>query len=161
MRRKLLKQFVNEPKLSDLYQGRCYGIETNDSRLTNKSEPGSVRCFVSQKKGFNSFVRGVPSDGHWKVITARATGGTKRFANTFIGKPKEVHSGSYISFRVNSLNEAKSLLSYMKCQLPNLFLSFRMNSHNLSKDTVKWIPLPPLDRIWDENEVEAWRHTLG
>ena len=148
----LIDEFKNEPKLTDIYQGRCYGIETNDSRLLNHSEPGAIRCFVSQKKGFNSFIK-CKADGYWKVITARATGGTKRFAHTFIGKPNEIHSGSYISWRVNSLNEAKSLLSYLKCKLPNLLLSLRMNSHNLSKDSMKWVPLPVLDRMWTDEKV--------
>ena len=40
-----------------------------------------------------------------------------------IGNINEVHTGSYISFKVASEKEASSLLSYMKCRLPNFMLS--------------------------------------
>jgi hypothetical protein len=64
-----------------------------------------------------------------------------------------VHCKSYIGFNVKSENEAKSLLSYMKCKLPNLLLSLRKMSHNLSSDTCKWIPLPPLNKDWNDDMI--------
>ena len=90
----------------------------------------------------------------WKVITARAAHEHKSgFGNTFIGNPNEVHTKSYISFNVNSEEEAKSLLSYMRCKLPNFMLSLRKNSQDISESTCKWIPLPPLNKEWADDEV--------
>ena len=32
-------------------------------------------------------------------------------------------------------------------------LSLRKNSQLISKNTCKWIPLPPLNKIWNDKEV--------
>ena len=55
----------------------------------------------------------------FKVITARAPHEyNSGFGNIFIGHGNEIHTWSYILFKVSNDNEAKSLLSYMKCKLP-------------------------------------------
>ena len=71
----------------------------------------------------------------------------------FIGNTNEIHTGSYISFKVNNENEANSLLSYLKCRLPNFMLSLRKISQHTSSSTCKWIPLIPLDRIWTDGQI--------
>ena len=48
-----------------------------------------------------------------------------KFGETFIGKSHEVHTGSYISFRVKNEDEAKSLLSYLDTKFANHMLSIR------------------------------------
>jgi len=87
------------------------------------------------------------------ITTEAAFEGNSGFGNTFIGTNNEVHTGSYISFKVSNENEAKSLLSYMKCKLPNFMLSLRKISQHVNESTCKWIPLPPLDRIWTDEEI--------
>ena len=128
---------------------------TNDSRLRTV---GKIKCYVSLQKSsdrckyiteyeFNK------NNFFWKVITARANGGNKCFGNIFIGNPDEIHTSSYISFKVSDEDEAKSLLCYMKCRLPNFMLSLRKHSQDISKNTCKWIPLPPLNKEWTDDEV--------
>ena len=41
----------------------------------------------------------------------------------------------------------------MKCKLPNLLLSLRKSSQDISETTCKWIPLPPLNKEWNDEEV--------
>ena len=41
----------------------------------------------------------------------------------------------------------------MKCRLPNFMLSIRKNSQHTSASTCKWIPLPPLNKEWTDEEV--------
>jgi len=41
----------------------------------------------------------------------------------------------------------------MKCKLPNLLLSLRKSSQDISESTCKWIPLPPLNKEWNDEEV--------
>ena len=90
--------------------------------------------------------------------------------NIIIGYPYEIHTKSYISFNLNSEIEAISLLSYMKCKLPNFMLSLRKISQDISESTCKWIPLPPLNKEWNnekvykyfklsENEIELIKNT--
>lgn len=152
---KLIDRMKDEPKLSELYQGRHYQIETNDSRLLNKPVKGSIVCHVSLQKGDKQWIK-MQGDGWWKVMTARATGKERKFDRVAIARPDEVHSGSLVSFRVKSLKEARSLASYLRCSLPNLMMGLRKNSQDLRGDTLKWVPLVPLDREWDDGKVEEW-----
>jgi site-specific DNA-methyltransferase (adenine-specific) len=87
------------------------------------------------------------------ITTSSAFYAKSGFGNTFIGYPNEVHTKSYISFNLNSENEAKSLLSYMKCKLPNFMLLLRKISLNINESTCRWIPLPLLDREWNDKLV--------
>ena len=89
-----------------------------------------------------------------KVVTPKAAfEAFSGFGELFIGSPNEIHTGSYLSFRTNSQEEAESLLSYMKTTFANHMLSIRKLSHNISGDRCKWIPLVPLDRIWTDDLV--------
>jgi hypothetical protein len=56
-------------------------------------------------------------------------------------------------FEVVNEEEAKSLLTYMKCRLPNFMLSLRKMSQHTNESTCKWIPLPPLNKEWTDDEV--------
>ena len=150
----IVNKFLENDKIIDLYLGRYFGIESNDKNLTDDSS--LIKCYVSQQKGFIKYIdkKFIKKEyNFFKVITARANGGKGCFGNTFIGNKIEIHSGSYISFKVSNENEAKSLLSYMKCKLPNFMLSLRKISQDISEATCKWIPLPLLDREWNDEEV--------
>jgi site-specific DNA-methyltransferase (adenine-specific) len=133
-----------------------FKYRTNDSRLKNT---GKIKCYVSLQKSkdrckyiddytFNE------TNTFWKVITARAAHGAfSGFSEKFIGRPDEIYTDSYISFRVNSEEEAKSLLSYFETKFANYMLSIRKISQDISENTCKWIPLLPLDRIWTDDKV--------
>ena len=145
--------------ITDIYVGRCFGVESNDKRLTPSPTERSIKCFVSQQKGFEKYIDKAEIKKEYrfpKVITARASFGHKSgFGNTFVGGVDDVHTGSYISFRVGSEGEARSLASYMKCRLPNFALSLRKNSQDINEAVCAWIPLPPLDREWTDDSVYA------
>ena len=134
-----------------------YKIQTNDKRLHIEYTNDNIKCYVSQQKGFEKYIEKteIKKDiTKWKVITARASSANNDcFGNTFIGKPNEVHTKSYISFNINSEDEAKSLISYMRCRLPNFMLYLRKNSQDICESTCKWIPLPPLNKEWTDDEV--------
>ena len=150
----IVNKFVEYSKITDLYLGRYFGIESNDKNLIDDNK--LIKCYVSQQKGFIKYIdkKFVKKEyNFFKVITARANGGNGCFGNIFIGNQLEIHTGSYISFKVSNEIEAKSLLSYMKCKLPNFMLSLRKISQDISEATCKWIPLPPLNKEWNDEEV--------
>jgi site-specific DNA-methyltransferase (adenine-specific) len=154
----LINKIKNFDNISKLYVGRCYGIESNDKRLIDdKKSENYYKCYVSQQKGFIKYIKSteVKNDpSQWKVITTEAAHKhASGFGNMFIGKPNEVHTGSYISFNCKSKIEAKSLESYLKTNFANVMLSIRKISQHISDKTIKWIPLPPLDRIWTNDEL--------
>ena len=153
----LVHKLIKYPSINKLYNGRYFGIESNDKRLTKDLSDNSLKCYVSKQKGFIKYIdsKYLKKDyKFWKVITAEASyKGNSGFGNIFIGELDDVHSGSYISFQVSNESEAKSLMSYLSCKLPNLMLSLRKISQHINKNVCKWIPLPPLDKIWSDSEI--------
>jgi len=142
--------------VNKLYMGRFFGVETNDKRFKDN---GKIKCYVSTLKSkdrckyidnydFNE------KNTFWKVITPEASfKAFSGFGEIFIGQPNEVHTGSYISFRVTNEEEAKSLMSYLETKFANHMLSVRKISQHINGDVCKWIPLVPLDRIWTDDDV--------
>jgi len=156
----IISKFVDyNNKLADIYHGQGhFNIKTNDINLIDSSiNDKYIKCYVSKQKGFIKYIekKHIKNDiSTFKVITARAAhAANSSFGNMFIGCPNEVCSQSYILFEVKTLDEANSLLSYMKCKLPNFMLSLRKIAQDISEATCKWIPLPPLDRLWNDKTV--------
>jgi hypothetical protein len=152
----LVDKLIKFDSVITIYLGRYFGIESNDKRLKDDKTKDDIKCYVSQQKGFEKYFEKKEINKEydfWKLITARANGGNGCFGNTFIGNPEEIHTGSYISFKASNEEEVKSLLSYFKCRLPNLMLSLRKPSQDISESTCKWIPLPPLNKEWNDEEV--------
>jgi hypothetical protein len=151
----IIDKLIKYENINKIYIGRYFGIESNDKRLCNNEK--LIKCYVSQQKGFEKYINEKYINREykfWKVITAEAAHkGNSGFGNMFIGKPNEIHTGSYISFKCDNIVEAKSLFSYLKCKLPNFMLSLRKNSQHTNCDVCKWIPLPPLDRKWNDNKI--------
>lgn len=156
---KIIDIVINMESINKLYMGRYFGVETNDTRFKDN---GKIKCYVSTLKSkdrckyidnyeFNE------KNSFWKVITPEASfKAFSGFGEKFIGAPNEVHTGSYISFRVNNKEEAKSLLSYLDTKFANHMLSVRKISQHINGDVCKWIPLVPLDRIWSDEKVCAY-----
>ena len=158
----ILSKTLTHRGLSEICKGQSYsGITSNDSRLLDQPIEGSVKCYVSQQKGFvkwipKSEIKTTLNLNLWKVITAEASGSNKKlgvFGNTFIGEPGEICNQSYDVFEVSSKSEAESLLSYLNTKFANCMLSLRKISQHIKPDTCKWIPILPLDRLWDDNKI--------
>jgi site-specific DNA-methyltransferase (adenine-specific) len=155
----LINRIIKQKMITELYNSKgYYGVSLTDNRLYDKCTDKSIKCYVSKIKGGVKYINRDEIEkmklNNFKVITTTASSGDNEcFGNTFVGTKLEIHSESYISFSVNTENEAKSLLSYLRCKLPNLLLKLRKITQNISEITCKWIPLPPLDREWTDKEV--------
>jgi hypothetical protein len=154
----IIDKLVKFESITTLYKSQDYHkIQTNDKRFQTEKTNDTIKCYVSVQKGFEKYIdkKEIKTDiSKYKVITPDgAFTANSGFGNTFIGTPNEVHCKTYISFELDTENEAKSLLSYMKCRLPNFMLSIRKNSQHTSASTCKWIPLPPLNKEWTDEEV--------
>jgi hypothetical protein len=89
-----------------------------------------------------------------KIITARAsTKNGNGFGNIHIGHPNEVINGSYIFFKTSSEHESISLKSYMETKFANMLLGLRKSGLDIKADTCKWIPLIPLNKIWEDDMI--------
>lgn len=156
----IINKIMQHKTIATIFIGQSYsGINSNDKRLLDNKTDTTYACYVSQQKGFLKYIEkdSITSNRNfnkWKVITTRSSfGANSSFGNMFIGKPNELCNQSYILFEISNEIQAKSLLSYMKCKLPNFMLSLRKTSQDISESTCKWIPLPPLNKMWNDNDV--------
>jgi site-specific DNA-methyltransferase (adenine-specific) len=160
----LIAKMTEHPSITTIYRPSGeYKIRTN-GKLNGVSvlcdDPSMTPCYVSKQNGFLKYIDpsiAPVSSRSWKVVTPRAAHGHgSGFGSKFIGDVSAIHTDSYISFNVPSQAEAASLASYLDCRLPNKLLSLRKCSQDISANTCKWIPLPPLDRVWADEAVAAY-----
>ena len=156
----LIDKMLKFNSIDNRFIGQSYsGVNSNDKRLKDTETQTTIKCYVSKQKGFEKYIEKneINKDrdfNKWKVITTRSSfGASSGFGNMFIGKPTEICNQSYVLFEVVNEEEAKSLVSYMRCRLPNFMLSLRKASQDISESTCKWIPLPPLNKEWTDEEV--------
>jgi hypothetical protein len=154
----LINKVVKHPCLSDLYLSTGhFGITTNFEHFNSAN---GVKCYVSAKKGEHKFVlKKYIKNAYdfWKVFTPQGSGkGGDGFGNLIIGSPKEIASQTYFGFKVDSLVQAKSLKSYLETDFANYMLSLRKIDQHISEATLKWVPLPPLDREWTDAKVAKY-----
>jgi site-specific DNA-methyltransferase (adenine-specific) len=157
----LINKVVKYPCLSELYLSTGhFGITTNFEHFKNKLSNNLVKCYVSSKKGEEKFVlKKYIKNAYdfWKVFTPQGSGkGGDGFGNIIIGTPREIASQTYFGFKVDSLVQAKSLKSYLETDFANYMLSLRKIDQHISEATLKWVPLPPLDREWTDAKVAKY-----
>jgi site-specific DNA-methyltransferase (adenine-specific) len=162
----IIDKVLTKPSINDYYTSRCYGIETNDGRLTDVNSDEYCKCYVSAKHKDTQRVRYVPRKdveknqhfNSYQIIIPRG------FSKAWTGlapykgivAPGECHSGSYLSYTVESLEAAERLVKYLDLKLPNLLTSLRKSTQNINESVTKWIPLPPMDRDWTDEQLYDW-----
>ena len=152
---RIINIFKKYKSINEYFIGRYFKIETNDKIL---DDTGKICCYVSKKQSNNrkKYIKYNlrENDKFWKVISPTAVKGAySGFNELFILNDCEIHNDSYVSFKVNSKYEAECLKSYLKTKLVNKLLSIRKISQTISKDTIKYIPDIPLNKIWNDNSV--------
>ena len=155
-----MKPYFSEKALSSEYVTQGRYVDSDKLLSKERNDDTDVVCYVSKQKGMKQYcplgsINNNAKFDSWKVITtAAAHNGSSGFGNIFIGKPGEIHSKSYVSFNVTSESQAKNLESFLKCKLPQIMLSLRKITHNLTNTNVfAWIPYPPVDREWTNKSV--------
>uniref|UniRef100_A0A6C0III6 C2H2-type domain-containing protein n=1 Tax=viral metagenome TaxID=1070528 RepID=A0A6C0III6_9ZZZZ len=150
-----------EKSLEDIYCSQGTFLNSTTEKELTTTVKDNVPCYVSKNKGLTKYISNekITKDyNYWKIATpAAAYKGSSGFSEFYVLSDSEIHSRSYISFRVNTKLEAESLFSYLKCKLPHVLLSSRKITHNLCNSSVfKWIPSIPLDRQWDDKKLYAY-----
>jgi len=139
----IIDSVLSKPKITDIYLPiGHFGITTNSPYLIDN--PKLVRCYVSQKKGGMRYVaaKHIANDfAFWKVITPHGSGkGGDGFGRFIICGPNEIGSQTFITFRVGSEREAKSLVRYLESDYVQYLLNLRKIDQHISKTTLAWIP---------------------
>jgi superfamily II DNA or RNA helicase len=152
----LITKMIDFPNhITELYLPRgYYGLETT----AGMKDPPGIKCFVSKQKGSIKYVlkSDIPKGKKYFPKVIIADGGHKGpsgFATMFVAEKNTVWTGTFFALKVDTMEEAESLLSFLKCRLPNFLLSLRKISQHTNKKTIEWIPLPPLNREWTDAKV--------
>jgi len=162
----IINKILDKPKLSDIYLStKYYGINTNSSHFLsvndqNNSGTNLVKCYVSKRKGLIKYVdkKHIQNPYHfWKVFVTQGNGKVNDgFINFIIGSPNEIASQSYFTLKVQSKAEAESLITYLETDLASFMLWLRKIDHHINKDTLSWIPLPPLNKKWSNQSIQKY-----
>ena len=119
-----------------------------------------IKCYVSKKKGSIKYIDAVwikNPYNFWKVFSPQACGKINDgFKTLIIGSPDEIASQTFFTFKVNSLDEACSLKSYLETDYANFMLKLRKIDHHINKNTLEWILLPPLNQIWTNDSINSF-----
>lgn len=159
MYHKIIDSVTSDKRLTDVYLPSGYfKIRTNDKRL---KKDGNIKCYVSSLKQkdrcmyLSSYEE--KDANFWKVITSRANGHENSgFGFITVGEPMSVFTDSYIGFKVSDDKEASSLISFLKTNFVKKILLSCKLSQDISAHTIKFIPLVPLDRQWDDESVKKY-----
>lgn len=132
-------------------------IETNDKRLIDiKPNDDYIKCWVSilKNKDRIKYIHKdyIIKDFKFGVLICRND--TKGdYITSLIKNDNEVFNNSYILFEVNNEKEAKYLLSYIRSKFFNFLLRVLNSAIFISNKILKYIPLVPLDREWNDETI--------
>jgi site-specific DNA-methyltransferase (adenine-specific) len=146
--------------LKSICKGSAYsGIKTNDTKLLEGEAVDTYKCYVSKQKGLTKYIKKTDCKqrdySKWKVITSEAYNSGNNFGNLYVLRPDEICNQTYILFETESYQEACSLVSYLDTYLVRFLVSCRKVSQHMKPDTLKWAPLPDMDREYTDNDVYA------
>lgn len=92
----------------------------------------------------------------WKVLVPKAgSGGGAKIPDYVLGKPKiasspSVCTQSFLFFYIDSLEMAKSLLSYYSTRFFRFLVSLRKYTQDATHSTYTWVPMQDWDKIWTD-----------
>lgn len=158
----LINKALKYPSVNELYLSMWhFGLKTNFEHFKDKpTGSATVKCYVSAQKGGVKYVdpKYIKNPyNFWKVFTPNGSGrGGDGFGKFIIASNREIASQTYFGFRVGSQAEAKSLKSYLETDYANYMVSLRKIDQHISESTLKWVPLPPLDREWTDVKVARY-----
>ena len=143
-------------KIFSIIGTRPQYIKSNDARF-NK---GNIKV-ITAKKIFKYISFDITKGLNYsdiKIVFEKTNGGYKKtgFSNLQIITEKCLTSESIAFFPVDTLEEAKSLLSYLKSDFLFMLRDFNQTDKNFNAYLFKNIPLVPLDRVWTDLEIKKY-----
>ena len=155
-----------------IHAGRYFGFHT---RLTWEGEEGSLQiadgsatlpvkkdkdmtfdtkiyvaggeCWINR----NNVKRNSSSIDKWKVLIPRSGNpGGSVIGQPKLSEPGSCSSNTYNVVVVDSVEEAESLLSYLKTKLVRYLISIRTVTQDMAPKSFEFVPCQKLDTAWDD-----------
>jgi|LSQX01.1.fsa_nt_gb superfamily II DNA or RNA helicase len=160
--RKVLNQ--KEQSITDILSvDKEFGWTSNFSGFHHKEAPGRIPLYYNRggKRLIGWIDRSdVQKSLHlidtWKVLIPKAgSDGGKRLPDYVLGKSLIAESPSvctqtYLFFFLNSLEQARSLNSYLETRFFRFLVSLRKMTQDATRSTYLWVPVQEWDRIWTD-----------
>lgn len=149
-----------EPSLGDQVSARKpFGLTNQVGKKTMRGITDPVLVYGNQ---VTSYLPRTDITAHdewidkWKVLLVKAHGTSGRDDFTILGKPVIAGPGSactetYLVMGVyETEEEASNFAVYMRTRFARFLVSIRKITQNITRDTYRFVPVLPLDRIWTD-----------
>ncbi len=148
--------------------GPNLGSNFSGYRPTKRS--GDLRLVLNGSAGSSLWIepslvtRSADLINEWKVFLPKAGPGNSGghvipdvvIGKPLVGEPGAVCSATYLVFGpVMDRAAAESLASYLTTRFARFMVSLRKPSQNTTRDTYRWVPQQPWDRVWTDEELYA------
>jgi site-specific DNA-methyltransferase (adenine-specific) len=162
---KILNKIINKTEsFSKLVKSRNFFGKLIDGKKTLQNgfecidnfKEDHLKCYVSKKEGFLKYIDRslINNDGvnSFKVLTTKGTNIGKQ-GNTFLAKPNEICSETYLVIICENENESINILNYFKTNLFRYIFKLINNTQNSSKSTYRFVPCMNFDIEWSDKMI--------
>lgn len=152
-----------EEKLGNTVSARKpFGLTNQKGKKSEVGISDPVLVYGNQTTGYME--RAAISNNHswvdkWKVLLVKAHGTSGRDDLTILGRPivagpRTACTETYLVISVfDNKEEAENLATYMRTRFVRFLVSLRKITQNITRDTYKFVPVLPMDRIWTDAEL--------
>jgi hypothetical protein len=154
---------VPEPSLGDHVSARKpFGLTNQRGKATPAGIKNPVLIYGNQNTSYlerSSITSNVDWIDKWKVLLVKAHGTSGRDDVTILGEPVVASPGTactetYLVIGVcSSESEARNLAAYMRTRFVRFLVSLRKITQNITRDSYKFVPLLPMNRLWSDKEL--------
>jgi len=152
-----------EPTLGDQVSARKpFGLTNERGKETPTGVKDAVLVYGNQHTSYLPRMA-ISNNGdlvdRWKVLLVKAHGTSGRDDTTILGEPvvagpRTACTETYLVVGVcNSKTEALNLAAYMRTRFVRFLVSLRKITQNITRDSYKFVPLLPMDRIWTDADL--------
>jgi site-specific DNA-methyltransferase (adenine-specific) len=152
-----------EPRLGDQVSARKpFGLTNQRGKANPTGMKNPVLVYGNQQTSYlerSVITSNVSWVDQWKVLLVKAHGTSGRDDVTILGEPVVAGPGTactetylVIGICVNEA-EARNLAAYMRTRFVRFLVSLRKITQNITRDSYKFVPLLPMDRLWTDEDL--------
>jgi site-specific DNA-methyltransferase (adenine-specific) len=153
----------SEPSLGDQVSARKpFGLTNERGKATPAGMKNPILVYGNQQTSYLERLS-ITNNGDWidkwKVLLVKAHGTSGRDDTTILGEPvlagpRSACTETYLVIGVfDSEAFARNLAAYMRTRLVRFLVSLRKITQNITRDSYRFVPLLPMDRLWTDEDL--------
>lgn len=153
----------HEPSLGDHVSARKpFGLTNQRGKPTPTGMTDPVLVYGNQLKSYlerSVITSNLDWIDRWKVLLVKAHGTSGRDDVTILGEPIVAEPGTactetyLVIGNCPNETEARNLGAYMRTRFVRFLVSLRKITQNITRDSYKFVPLLPMNRLWTDQEL--------